>query len=108
MHDNRDLPCFFIRLALIGSPPEVFWQAVPDLQEELDQRDYLLNPRVLWEPEGDRVVVEVNNVGSDLQVTADNMAEELFEIAGGVLGDVECFRVEILSISTIEHADGTH
>jgi hypothetical protein len=108
MHDDRDLPRFFLRLALVGSPPEVMRQAVPDLQEELNWRDYLLNPRVIWDAGEARIVVEVVEIGRELQQTADYMAEELCEIASATLGDFDYFRVEILSLSSVENAEGAH
>ncbi len=96
MHKDGDLALFGMRLALVGSPPEALRRDVPALQEELSFREHLLNPRVLWDADEARVIVDVMELGRDLQQTADSVAEELFEVAAATLGDFDHFRVEIV------------
>jgi len=97
-HTYPDEGWFAIRLAVVGAPSHVIQAAVPDLQEELCQRDYLRSPRVAWDPHLQRTIVDVEDRGYDPQRTAEGMAEEVFEITTGVLGDFESFHIDILDV----------
>jgi len=88
---------FFIELAVVGSPSAVMQAAVPALQEEIDQRDYLRAGQVYWDTDTQRVIVDIEDQGHDSQQVARIMAEELFEITAAVLGDFERFHVDIVA-----------
>jgi len=89
---------FALRLAVVGAPSHVIQAVVPDLREELRQRDYLRAPRVAWDPQTQWTIVDVEDQGYDPQRTAEDMAEELFEITASVLGDFESFHIDILDV----------
>lgn len=56
---------FAIQLAVVGTPAPVIAAAVPDLQAELEQRTYLRTRRVVWDPDAQRAIVDVEDVGYD-------------------------------------------
>ncbi len=88
---------FAIRLAVIIRPGEEARRLLPDLQEELNMRPHLLNPRVLWDPDTQRVIVEIIDTDSDYKRSADGMAEEVWEAVAAVMEEFETMRVEVIS-----------
>ena len=94
---------FQVRAALLGSPTSVIESAVPDLQEELEARTYLRNPRITWDSNADRAIVEVEDEAPTPQGAGGSVYDEIFESACAVLGDFEFFRVEILNITADPH-----
>jgi len=98
MDRDAEAEWFVIQLAVVGSPEHVIAAAIPNVQEELNQRDYLRTRQVAWGPQEQRVIVDVEDRGYDPQRTAEGMAEELFEIAASVLGDFETFHIDIVSM----------
>jgi signal recognition particle subunit SEC65 len=93
-----ELTWFTVRLALLGTSEEHVTEAVQDLQVELDMRPHLRNPRVSWEMETHRVIIQVDAEDLDSKLLGDQMAEELFEVASAVLPEIEGVRVEILDV----------
>jgi len=91
---------FWIRLALVGSPHDVIQASIHELIQEISYRDYLKIHRVYWEADTQRVILEVEDQGHDSEQTAKNVAEEIFEISAGTLGDYEKFRIDILDVQT--------
>jgi len=93
-----DLNWFTVRLALIGVFTDQASKVVQDLQEELNMRPHLRNPQVFWETETRRVTVQVETEDLQSESAADQMAEELLEVASAVLSEFEVIRVDILSV----------
>jgi hypothetical protein len=91
---------FLVRAALTGSPETVIQAALPDLQEELEARPYLKNPRVTWDSDSHCVIVEVEDEAPTAQQARGGVYDEVFESACAVVGDFERLRVEILSVTT--------
>lgn len=82
-----------VQMAVIGAPPELFRAAIPDILEELQERDYLGNPRVWWEPRAERIVVEVGYAGEPEPASLavhDDLSDTIFAT---VSGDWERFRI---------------
>lgn len=94
---------FQVRVALLGSPPSEIESGVPDLRDELGARSYMRNPRVTWDSDADRVIVEVEVESPTPQAAGGGVHDEVFESACAVLGDFEFFRVEILNVTARPH-----
>jgi hypothetical protein len=50
-----------IRVAVQGTPAKVFHDAVPDVQDELEQRPYLGHPRAIWDADRHQIVIELED-----------------------------------------------
>jgi hypothetical protein len=87
---------FLVSLAVIIDPPEEARRLVPDLQEELDARPHLTNPRVWWDGNTQRTHVEVIDKSDDMAISTSGVAEEIFEAVAAVMLDFETMRVEIV------------
>ena len=94
----RSLPWFSVRLALVGSPLEAMQAVVADLQEELQMRPHLGNPRVVWDDRERHVRVEVDSEGLDAQQAADLVAEEILEVVAALLHEFDRVRVDVLHV----------
>jgi len=97
MTDNVEsrIPQFTVRLALIVVPEIVGFKALESLREGLTMRQHLMNPRVTWDPDTNRVTVQIDAETADPQEAAQ-YSEDLFETAAVVLEEFEKMRVEIL------------
>lgn len=92
---------FRVKAALMGSPPEIIQAVVPSLQEELEARPHWREPKVAWEAETERVIIEVDHVAQTAEQAAGGVYEEIFEAANAVLEEFETIRVEVLHIYPI-------
>lgn len=93
---------FTIWLALLGVSEENAAEVVQDLQDELNMRSHLRNPKVFWETEAHRVVIQVEAEELEPERLAKQIAEELFEISYGVLRVIEGIHIEILDVRPSE------
>jgi hypothetical protein len=96
---NKALKWFTIKLVIIGGAENNASGLVYDLREEIEARSYLRNPEIYWNGDENRVIVQVDDQGLDMQSTADRMAEELLEITSAVIREFEHIRIEVLNIS---------
>jgi hypothetical protein len=85
-----------VRLAVMGIAQEEALKAVQDLQDELDARSHLRDPKVFWETETKQVIVQVDAPGLTPASAAGQMAEELFEVACAVLEETDGMQIKIL------------
>ncbi len=97
-----ELTTYAVVLALPIAPVGAGPAALADLQEELDARPHLDRPHVSWDAQQRRLVVRVVVEDVALEAAGGNMAEELFEIAAGILPDFHTMRVEILEVAVAE------
>jgi hypothetical protein len=97
------MPWFSVRTALVGSPCLAIQTAVPDIQEELETRKYLRNPRVSCDPEAGRAIVEVEDEALTLQHASGGVYDDIFESTCAVLRDHGFIRVEILEVMDPPH-----
>ena len=93
-----ELQWFSVRLALVGSPKDEIHRVVADLQEELKARPHLRNPRVYWDGEKDRTLVDVEDQGVEPDRVMKSLLEEVFEATCAVLEHYEEFRVEPIGV----------
>src|SRR4051812_30745120 len=89
---------FLVIAALSGSPTNVILTGVPDLQRELELRTHLHNPKVHWDAQMQRAIVEVEDEAQNVQQAEGGVYEEVFESACAVLGKFETIRIEILEV----------
>lgn len=87
---------FTVRLAVVIRPENVARETVLELQKELELRPHLLNPRVSWEAETDKIIVEIVDEGIDAQQVSNGLAEEVWEATAAIMGDFNTMHVEIL------------
>lgn len=92
---------FLVCAAVAGSPETVIQAAIPDLQDELEARLYLRNPRVTWNSDSRCVIVEVEDEASTARQAHGGVYDEVFESACAVVSDFERLRVEILSVTIV-------
>jgi hypothetical protein len=77
-------------------------QVVSDLQEELEQRPHLAEPRVWWDAELARVLVSVTDSGPDVTSVGRMTQEEIFEAALAVLENYDVFRVDLVTVQPLD------
>ncbi len=94
---------FVIRLAVIATPATALQAAIPDLEEELDEREHLAVQQVRWDDAASQIIVEIVEYWEDnARQAAAQMQEELFEIMAAVLIDIESYRVEIVDVQPLD------
>lgn len=89
-----------IRIAIIGRPAAAFRDSVPDVQEELEQREYLRHPRVFWEEDHERIVMELED---DLEQDAVEQAElhlndDVSDIVSACVSDWEEWDYHVMDV----------
>lgn len=89
---------FTIRLAVVGMPLDALQRALPDLQEELDAREYLNNPRSYWSANDGHIIIELSDTGLSAEHAAKGAAEEIFELVAAVITGVESYHVDVISV----------
>jgi hypothetical protein len=95
---SPELSWFTVRLALEGISEEQASGEVQALQDELNSRPHLRNPQVYWEAATHRSIIQVDTEDLRAEPAAEQIAEELLEVASGVLLEAERVRVEILDV----------
>lgn len=96
MDTKRQIHWFELHLAIAGVFSENTSEIVKDLQDELGMRPHLRNPKVHWEPEINKVTVQVDIEGLTYNSASKQMAEELFEVACAVLSEIDGMSIEIM------------
>ena len=94
----RELKWFTVRLALEGVHEAEAAEEVQALQDELNMRPHLSNPQVSWQPETRRAIIQVDVEDLKPVPAAEQMTEELLEVAAGVLPGYEHLHVDILIV----------
>jgi|SRR3972149_1714684 len=94
---SPELRWFTVRLALVGVSPGLAAETVQDIQDELKMRPYLRNPRVFWETGTHKAIVQVDSEDLKSELAAEQMAEELLEVASAILKEFDTVHVDILS-----------
>jgi hypothetical protein len=87
---------FQVRLAVIVEPEQAGHDALPDLQEELNQRPHWKHPRTTWDARHGYILVEIMEEQLGVDVAATIYAEEVLEVMSAVVGKFERVRVEIM------------
>lgn len=95
---SPELRWFTVRLALQGVFEEQASEAVKGLQDELNLRPHLKNPQVSWETETRRVIIQVDTEDLKSESAAEQMAEELLEVASAVLREFDVIHVDVLGV----------
>jgi hypothetical protein len=95
---NRDPTWFTVRLALTGIFEEQAAEEMQALEYELSMRPHLRNSRVSWETKSRRAIVQVDTEDLESGLAGEQVAEELLEIASGVLSDFEIVSVDVLDV----------
>jgi hypothetical protein len=90
---------FAVKLAIGGIPEHHGPDEMEALQNELCLRPHLMHPQVSWDARNRQLVVWARTTGLGAQSTADQMAEELLEVAAGLLSSDEEVSVAILSVA---------
>jgi hypothetical protein len=86
---------FSIRASVTGSPVHVMQEGVANLCEELAHREYLRDTRVDWDPQSERILVDLRIEAATSDEASGAAYEELFESAMAILGDFEAVKVMI-------------
>lgn len=94
----HELKHFIVRLALFGVKKENDPNAVADFEEELRMRPHIREFRVTWENKSQPVDFEVVVEGVTEDDASKDIAEELWEVAAGLLNDVEGMHVEVKQV----------
>jgi hypothetical protein len=97
---------FNVQLELLGISNSYSVEAVKDLQDDLDMRPHLRNPRVSWDDHNQRILVHVdaegvmdeNEANRMAKEAADQIAEELLEAASGSLREFKSITVHVLDV----------
>lgn len=90
-----------IRIGIAGTPAAAFRSAVPDIQEELEQREYLRHPRVSWDDEGQRILMELED---DLEKGTVEQAErylndDISDVVWACVSDWDEWEYQIVDVS---------
>ncbi len=93
---SPQLSWFTVRLSVEGISDEEAAIEVQALQDELNMRPHLKNPQAHWETKAHRAIIQVDTEGLKAESAAEQMAEELLEIASAVLLTTEPIHVEIM------------
>ncbi len=93
-----EITWFTVRLALLGLSPASGPQAAKNLADELPFNTYLRNPRVIWESELHRIVIQVDTEDTKPGSAANQVREEMMEILAAVWKDTEGTHYELLGV----------
>jgi hypothetical protein len=92
---------FVARAAIAGSPPSTFQSAIPDLQEELEERTYLRHRQVWWDDATQQVMVEVEDAGGDAVNIARGLPDDLSDSISAVVADFDTVRIEVIDVRLV-------
>ena len=103
---SKKITWFTVQLELLGISNIDAVEFVKDLQDELNMRPHLRNPKVSWEDKNLRIIVQVDMEGLmdseavDQMATeaGDQMAEELLEAASATLRNFKSIHVNVLEV----------
>ena len=99
------------RVAVVGTPREVFRPVVAAFQAEARGWHVLANPRVSWEEDAAWLVVEVDVTAEDLTIWepdrfANFIADQVFKIAAVMAPEgFASFRIEVLASRPVGRDD---
>ncbi|GAC1513590.1 MAG: hypothetical protein NVS2B16_18800 [Chloroflexota bacterium] len=90
-----------IRVAMKGTPTGVFKAAVPDIQEELEQREHLGHPRVAWDADREQIVIEVDDQleAASHEAARVSLNDDLSDTVAACIADWDEWSFHILNVS---------
>ena len=91
------LPKFKIELNVCGVNEGQDVDALSDIRSEINMRPHLKLLHISWDKALRKVRVVLETEGLVLETTANQMAEELFEIACAVLNSIDGLHIEVIS-----------
>lgn len=95
---NNHLRRFTVELAVHGIDENKDPSAEYDFDFELSMRSHILEKTVSWNRVERQITIQVVTEGVDPQTTANGVAEELFEVAAGLLNEIEGMHIKILKV----------
>jgi hypothetical protein len=90
-----------IRVAVQGTPVKVFRDAVPDVQDQLEQRPYLRNPPVVWDADRQQIVIELEDHLEAGTFEAAELAlnDDLSDTVSACIANWDAWDLSILDVS---------
>ncbi len=95
---SSKLTWFTVRLALLGLSDDRAPKVIQDLRDELSMRPHLRNPKIMWEPETHRAIIQVETEDFTPQPAAKQIQEEMLEALAAVLWETEGLHFDIIEV----------
>lgn len=103
---SKKIIWFEILLELLGVPDVYSFEAVEDLQSDLDMRPHLRDPKVTWDDKAKRILVKVlvenimdiENADKMAKEAGDQAVEDILEAASGSIREFKSLSINVLNI----------
>jgi hypothetical protein len=92
-----ELKKFLVELAIGGINNDNDPMAEQEFGFELDMRPHILQKKVLWDNSKKSLMIQVEIESIDESTAADQMAEEMFEVANAVLNNIDGLNIKVAS-----------
>jgi hypothetical protein len=94
----RDLNKFQIKLGITGINKDTDPNAEQEFDFELGMRPHILQKKILWDKDGEQLIVQLEIENANEYLASKQMVEELFEIANAVLRRIEDVIVKTICV----------
>lgn len=93
---TTELKKFLVELAIAGISNDTDPMAEQQFGLELDMRPHILRKKLSWDDINKHLIIQVEIESIDESLAANQMAEEMFEVANAVLNSVDCLNVKVV------------
>jgi hypothetical protein len=93
---DTELKEFLVELAIGGISDDTDPMAEQEFGLELDMRSHILRKKLSWDDINKSLIIQVEIESINESVAANQMAEEMFEVANAVLNNVNGLNVKVV------------
>lgn len=86
---------YTVRLALEGLSESNVSDAMISLAEEIQRRSYLTNPKISWDGENHRAIIQADEEADNTTQAENLLLDDLYEMVYASLEEIEGLRISV-------------